>query len=95
MPVKREERMSVSTENAALIESRGRVREAVGGGDPSEPAARGRRSDSCGLGGAGRIVVLESFLIRDTLTTSFFFVIEEGRTGYSFQYLGYPPIALD
>ena len=94
-PVKREEEMSVTTENAVLIDSEGEVKEAVGGGHPTEEAVMGRRSDNCGLGGSGRVVVVESFLVRDTLTTSFFFVVDEGSTGYSFQYLGYPPITLD
>ena len=93
-PVKREEEMSVTTENAMLIDSDGNVKEAVGGGHPTEEAVVGRRSDNCGVSSGDRVVVLESFLIRDTLTTSFFFVVDEGSTGYSFQYLGYPPITL-
>ena len=94
-PIMREEEMSVTTENALLIDSDGTVKEAAGGGHPTEEAVMGRRSDNCGVSGGGRVVVLESFLIGDTLTTSFFFVVDEGSTGYSFQYLGYPPIALD
>ena len=78
-----------------LIDSDGEVNQAVGGGHPTEEAMMGRRSDNCGVSSGNRVVVLESFLIRDTLTTSFFFVVDEGSTGYSFQYLGYPSIALD
>jgi len=97
VPIKKEkeEEMSVSTENVALIDSEGRIKKAVGGGDPSEPAVRGRRSDNCGLGGSGRKVVVESYLVRDTLITSFFFVVEEGKKGHKFQFMDYPPIALN
>jgi len=94
-PIMREEEMSVTTEKALLIDSDGAVKEAVGGGHPTEEAVMGRRSDNCGVSSGNQVVVLESFLIRDTLTTSFFFLVDEGSTGYSFQYLGYPPIALD
>ncbi len=94
-PVKRSEKMSVSTRDAALIDRAGDLTKALGGGEPSEPTTVGRRSSSCGVGGSGRVVVTESYLIQDTLTTSFFFAVEEGVKGYSFQFMDYPAIALN
>ena len=94
VPIEKHDEMSVSTENVALIGSEDMIAKALGGGKPSQPAASGRRSSSCCLGGSGRECVVESYLVRDTLTTSFFFAVEEGQKGYKFQFMDYPPIVL-
>lgn|GEM_PF-1901372 len=94
-PIIRSEKMPVSSEDAALLDRAGNIHKALGGGKPSEPATLGRESDSCGVGGGGRVVVSTSYLIEDTLTMSFFFGVEEGTKGYSFQFMDYPPIPLN
>ena len=80
VPVKEEEEMTVSTKDAALIDSEGTVETAVGGGT----------SPNCCLG-----CVMESYLTQDNLITSFYFVTHEGKEGLKFQFMDYPQIALD
>lgn len=94
-PIEKREEMSVSTEHVALIDGEGKVHMAIGGGAASKAAVSGRRSSSCCLGGSGRECVVESYLVRETLTTSFFFAVAEGQTGHKFQFMDYPAIPLN
>ena len=93
-PIETREEMSVSTEHVAILDGQGKIHTADGGGAASKAAMSGRRSSSCCLAGSGRECVVESYLVRETLTTSFFFTIEEGQKGYRFQFRDYPPIVL-
>jgi len=94
-PSEKRAEMAVSTEHVALIDDQGKVHPSVGGGAASKTAVSGRRSSSCCLGGSGRECVVESYLVRETLTTSFFFAVAEGQTGHKFQFMDYPAIPLN